>query len=91
MLAPKEIIAKSRDYLDAVTPEFAALDPKIEEMKLTPDSSQWRILFFAHSADNPKVATVADLLNRKRIEKEVVVAAEDGSLIAVKNPVSIPF
>jgi hypothetical protein len=90
MLAPSEIIEKGRVYLEAVVPEFAALNPKVEEMTRTPDSSQWRILFFAHSGDNPKTLTLGDLMGRRRIEKEVLVSAEDGALIAVKNP-PVPF
>lgn len=92
MLAPSQVIDKARTYLGEVVPEFAALQPKIEEMVLVPNSSEWKITFYAQSGDNPKVATVADLLRRQRIEKIVFVGADDGSLIAVKNPPqSAPF
>ena len=92
MLAPDEVIDKARTYLGQVVPEFAALKPKIEEMALDSRSSEWKIIFFAYSGDNPSVATVADLLRQQRIEKVVYVGADDGSLIAVKNPpASIPF
>jgi hypothetical protein len=86
MLAADEVIGKARNYLEQVIPDFAALDPKVEEMVLAPDSSEWKITFYAHTDDNPKVATLADLIRRRRIEKVVSVAAEDGALIAVRNP-----
>lgn len=89
MLAPKEVIVKARDYLGEVIPDFAALDPKVEEMVLAPDSSEWRVTFlaYAHGKDeNAKDATLGDILRRQRIEKVVSVAAENGSLIAVRNP-----
>ena len=92
MLAPNQIIDKARTYLDEVVPEFAALKPKVEEMVRVPDSTEWKITFYAHSGDNSKAATVADLLRRQRIEKIVFIGANDGSLIAVKNPPpSVPF
>ncbi|HKN23188.1 MAG TPA: hypothetical protein VJX73_17315 [Terracidiphilus sp.] len=92
MLAPGEVIDKARTYLGEVVPEFAALKPKIEEMALDSRSSEWKIIFFAYRGDNPNVATVADLLRRQRIEKVVYVGADDGSLIAVKNPpAAVPF
>jgi hypothetical protein len=86
MLAPKEVLVKARDYLGEVVPDFAALDPKVDEMVLTPDSSVWKITFFAHSGDNPKNASLADIVRRQRIEKEVAVAADNGNLIAVRTP-----
>lgn len=86
MLTPKEVIVKARDYLGEVIPDFAALDPKIEEMVLTPDSSEWKITFFAYSEKGPNDISLADILRRQRIEKVVSVAAENGDLIAVRNP-----
>ncbi|MGC1463941.1 MAG: hypothetical protein WA802_17200 [Terracidiphilus sp.] len=92
MLAPSQVIDRARTYLGEIVPEFAALKPKIEEMVRVPNSSEWRITFYAHSGDEPKIATVADLLRRQRIEKIVFIGADDGSLIAVKNPPSsVPF
>jgi len=86
MLAPSEAVDKARIYLVEVIPEFAALEPKVEEMVLAPDSSEWKITFYAHSGDNPKTTSLADLINRRRIEKVVSIAAKDGTLIAVRNP-----
>lgn len=92
MLAPNQIVDKARTYLGEVVPEFAALNPKVEEMVRVPDSSEWKITFYAHTGDNIAVATVADLLRRQRVEKIVFIGANDGSLIAVKNPTSsVPF
>jgi hypothetical protein len=92
MLAPNEVIDKARTYLGQVVPEFAALKPKVEEMALDSRSSEWKIIFFAYSGDNPNAETLVDLLRRQRVEKVVYVGADDGSLIAVKNPpASVPF
>jgi hypothetical protein len=92
MLAPSEVIDKARTYLGEVVPEFAALQPKVEEMVRVPNSSEWKITFYAHSGDNPQVTTLADLMRRQRIEKVVFIGADDGSLIAVRNPPpSVPF
>ena len=46
MLAPSEVLVKARIYLDEVLPEFAALEPKVDEMVLTPDSFQVDYHFF---------------------------------------------
>ena len=65
---------------------------RVEEMVRVPNSSEWKITFYAHSGDNPQVGTLADLMRRQRIEKVVFIGADDGSLIAVKNPTpSVPF
>ena len=37
MLEPKNVLDRARQYLDDLIPEFAQLDPKVEEMSLTPD------------------------------------------------------
>ena len=86
MLEPDGIIDKARDYLGKVLPEFAALKPKVEEMSLSLDRTTWRILFYAHTGDNLSTATLSDVISRRRIEKEVTVQAENGTLVAVKNP-----
>jgi phage pi2 protein 07 len=86
MLAPSEVLVKARVYLGEVIPEFAALEPKVDEMVLTKDSSKWEITFIARSGGNPKAETVADLLSNPRIEKVISVTADDGSLVAVRNP-----
>jgi hypothetical protein len=87
MLAPSEAIDKARIYLGEVVPEFAALKPRVEEMVLAPDSSAWKITFYAHKGEEKTdVTSLADLLRWKRIEKVVSVAANDGTLIAVRNP-----
>jgi hypothetical protein len=90
MLAPSEAVDKARTYLGEVIPEFAALEPKVEEMVLAPDSSEWKITFYAFGGGEKKKATsLADMLRWQRIEKVVSVGAEDGALIAVRNP--LPF
>lgn len=86
MLAPREAIEKARGYLGEVIPEFAALGPEVEEIERSPDSSQWRVTFYAHTGDDSQPATLAELLKRRRIEKVVSVSAQDGTLIAVTNP-----
>jgi hypothetical protein len=86
MLEPSEVLVKARIYLGEVLPEFAALEPKVDEMVLTPDSSKWIITFFAKPEGERKAETIADLLSRPRIEKVVSVASDDGSLVAVRNP-----
>lgn len=87
MLGPSEAIDKARIYLGEVVPEFAALEPRVEEMVLAPDSSAWKITFYAlKGEEKADVTSLADLLRWKRIEKVVSVAANDGTLIAVRNP-----
>jgi phage pi2 protein 07 len=86
MLAPSEALVKARVYLGEVIPEFAALDPKVEEMVLAHDSSMWNITFYARNVNSQKPTTVADMLSNPRIEKVVAVRADDGTLIAVRNP-----
>jgi hypothetical protein len=87
MLAPSEAIDKARVYLGEVVPEFAALEPKVEEMVLVPKSSEWKITFYALKGVQKADATsLADLLRWQRVEKVVSVGADDGALIAVRNP-----
>lgn len=88
MLAPSEALVKARVYLGEIIPEFAALDPKVEEMVLANNASNWEITFYARNGNNPKPTTMADLLTNPRVEKVVAVSADDGALIAVRNPYS---
>ena len=91
MLAPGQAVERAREYLEEVIPDFAALQPKVEEMALTPDSSQWRIVFFAYTGEIKEAASLAELLSRRRMEKIVALSAQDGSLIAVSNPQALPL
>lgn len=87
MLPPNEVVEKARSYLGQVVPEFAALNPKVDEMVLTPESPEWRITFYVREGDvNPEPKSLADILRYNKILKTVVVGANDGSLIAIRNP-----
>ena len=87
MLAPGEAIHKAHSYLGEVIPEFAALDPTVEEMVLDRDAANWNITFSAMSGpEKAHENTLADLLRLHRIRKIVSIGAADGSLIAVRNP-----
>jgi hypothetical protein len=56
-------------------------------MVLVPDSSEWKITFYALGADKKtEGSSLADLLRFQRIWKVVSVGANDGALIAVRNP-----
>ncbi|MGA2167628.1 MAG: hypothetical protein ABSG62_05410 [Terracidiphilus sp.] len=90
MLAPNEVLSKARVYLGEVVPDFAALQPKVDEMVLSLDKSSWIITFSAQTGGNTKAETIADILKNRRIEKQVLIAVEDGSLVAVRNP-PVPF
>jgi len=88
MLEPKNVLDRARQYLDDLFPEFAQLDPKVEEMSLTPDllgNSRWRITFYAYPRHDSEPNSLADLVRLQRIEKVVSVAPNDGSLIAIEN------
>lgn len=87
MLDAKDVVLKARNYLGEVMPDFAALDPKVDEMVVMQDRPVWKITFYAYSGeDTGKAASIADIVRRNRIEKEVLIGANDGSLIAVSNP-----
>lgn len=87
MLAPSEVIHKAHSYLGEVIPDFAALDPRVEEMVLDKDSANWNITFCALSSpEKPQENTLADLLRLHKIRKIVSIGADDGSFIAVRNP-----
>jgi hypothetical protein len=85
MLAVTEVIDKARAYLDEVVPEFAALQPRVEEAEFSKDSSNWTIKFALPEGNNRKPATLADLVRSRKSGKAVYLAAEDGTLVAVKN------
>ena len=87
MLAPSEAVDKARVYLGEVIPEFAAFEPKVEEMELDKNSSNWNITFCALSSpEKSQENSLADLLRFHKIRKIVYIGAEDGSFIAVRNP-----
>jgi hypothetical protein len=68
-------------------PEFAALDPRVDEIELDSDSSKWNITFTAISGgEKTQENTLADLLRVQKIYKVVSIRANDGTLIAVRNP-----
>lgn len=87
MLAPNEAIGKAQSYLGVVTPDFAALEPRVEEMVLDKNAANWNITFCAlNSPEKSQENTLADLLRFRRIRKIVSIEADDGSLISVRNP-----
>jgi len=86
MLDASEVVSKARGYLTEIMPEFAELKPKVEEMVLSQDTSRWKITFTAQLKDSPKAESLADLVHRRFIEKVVDIKANDGGLIAVRNP-----
>lgn len=87
MLAPGEVVEKARGYLGEVLPDFAAMNPRVEEMVLSPDSSEWKITFYVYTGDlNTKATSLAEIVSRRKIEKVVSIAPDDGALIAVRNP-----
>jgi hypothetical protein len=87
MLAPSEVIGKAQSYLGEVIPDFAALDPSVEEMVLDKNSANWTITFCALSSpEKSQENSLADLLRFHKIRKIVSIGAEDGSFIAVRNP-----
>lgn len=85
MLAVTEVIDKARNYLGEVVPEFAALQPRVEEAEFSKDSSSWNITFAPPEGSNRKASSLADLVRYRRSGKTVYITAEDGSLVAVKN------
>ncbi len=86
MLEVKEVIRKAESYLTEVMPEFANLEPELEEVVRRPKGSTWEITFRAQSRRNPTDESLASLLMQRRIVKVVEVDAADGSLVAVRNP-----
>ncbi|MGA2249703.1 hypothetical protein [Terracidiphilus sp.] len=86
MLEPRAAVDKARGYLLEIVPDFAKLDPKVEEMTRRPDAPEWTITFFVNVGKDQKAESLADLISRQRIEKVVRVAAENGELISITNP-----
>lgn len=86
MLEVNEVIGKARSYLTEVMPDFANLEPEIEEMVRSQDGPEWKITFQAQTQSNPKDESLSAVLGRRRIVKVVEVDGSDGSLIAVRNP-----
>lgn len=89
MLEPKDVVGKARVYLGEILPDFAALQPQVEEMVLDQQSDSWMITFAALGHEENAGKTLADLLKVQKLRKVVRVGAEDGVLLAVRNPV--PF
>lgn len=89
MLEPKEVVGRARKHLADIMPEFAELDPKVEEIRLGQDAlgnARWWITFSAHLENSGEPNSLADLVKRRRIEKVVSIAPDSGSLISIDNP-----
>lgn len=87
MLDADQAMGKAWEYLERFIPDFAALQPKVEEIVFAADSSAWNIRLYAYrGGERSEGATLADLLRFRRIEKVVSVSAQDGALIAISNP-----
>lgn len=89
MLEPKEAVGRARQFLADIMPEFAELDPKVEEIRLGQDAlgnPRWWITFYAHPEINGEPNSLADLVKQRRIEKVVSIAPDNGSLISIDNP-----
>jgi hypothetical protein len=86
VIAAKDAIQKALGYLQEVVPEFAALEPQVEEIVRSSNSAVWTITFSALTGDDSKAKTLAELLRFRRIRKVVSVSTEDGALISVTNP-----
>jgi hypothetical protein len=87
MLAPNEAIGRAQSYLGEVIPDFAALEPRVEEMVFDKSAANWNITFCALSSpEKSQENTLADLLRLHKIRKIVSIGADDGLLIAVRNP-----
>jgi hypothetical protein len=87
MLAPSEVIGRAQSYLGEVIPQFAELDPTVEEMVLDNDSANWNITFCALSSpEKTDENSLAGLLRLHKIRKVVSIKADNGALVAVRNP-----
>jgi hypothetical protein len=86
VIAAKEAIRMALGYLQEVVPEFSMLEPQVEEIVRSSDSSVWTITFSALTGDNSKAKTLAELLRFRRVRKVVSVSTKDGALISVTNP-----
>lgn len=89
MLDASQAMGMARKYLEEFVPDFAALDLKVEEITLTPDSSAWKIIFYGYSHPRSEPASLADLLRFQRNEKIVSISAQDGALIGISNPLPV--
>ena len=70
MLAPSDAIDRAHSYLGEVIPDFAALEPRVEEMVLDKDSANWNITFCALSSpEKSQENTLADLLRKNRYSR----------------------
>ena len=87
MLDASQAMERARKYLEEFVPDFAAMDPRVEEIALSPDSSAWRVKLYAYTGDRSEAATLAELLRFRRIEKVISISAQDGALIGIKNPI----
>jgi len=70
--------------LGKVMPEYAALNPEIEEFERSQDGSLWNVTFRAKNPD-------ADINGRGNVfypyrDKIVQIQASNGDLIAIRNP-----
>ena len=86
MLSVTEVVGKARTHLSEAMPEFAKLEPKVEELVRSQDPPRWEVTFRAGDPVDQKVASLADLLSRQKVVKVVSLDGSDGSLIAVRDP-----
>ena len=68
--------------LGKVMPDYAALNPSIEEFELSADGSVWNVTF---RAKNPDATPYSASFYPYR-DKLVQIQTSDGELLAIKNP-----
>jgi len=79
-----DAIAKAKQYLNEVLPEYANVPWQLEEVE-TDNSSRWYFTFSATFPSPPSQNSLADILRGFRMTKSVEIEPSTGKLLAIRN------
>lgn len=85
MVAIGQAVESSKQVLGQVMPEFAHLDPEIEEFQLDDDQGLWIITFRARNPQPRGEGESFGTFFAPYIEKVATVSTSDGKLLSIRN------
>jgi len=84
-MKPIEAVDKAREYLLELMPELAHRSLQLEEVETF--GPNWKITFSALATPiSDPTANLAELLRPRRVQKVVILQADDGAFVSVTNP-----
>jgi hypothetical protein len=86
MVTIVEAVETAKENLAKIMPDFAKLEPNVEEFGISKDGDEWIITFRARNDDPSDSASGTNAVFIPFVEKVVRVGASNGQLLSVRNP-----